>query len=781
MHGFGLRCFIWLLLLAWLIPPPARMALAQAHQPPPAANPALARAASPYLRAHAHDLVRWRTWGKAAFEEARRLRRPVFLSVGYLACYWCTVMKRESFSDPAIAALLNTRFVPVLVDREARPDVDALHMSVTAALNGVAGWPNNVFLLPDGRPFLARGYMPKAQFARLLRRVAETWRRQPRKLEQAAGRIAGAVEAHLQRAASAASLRESLSPEAFRCIARDIAARFDPFHGGMDKVPKHFRQPLLMLLARAALWHDLPQAKAALRTTLSSIVRAGVHDHLAGGFFRYATDPAWNEPHFEKMLYDQALLADILREGWRIFGDARLKRAALRALDFADRELKLDGGAFAATLSAVDAHGREGGYYLFTPDELKRILGARDAAFALKLFETFTEGALAGQVMIHLQEADGLPPGRARRLRAILQKLRTARDARPRPARDDKVIAAWNGMMIAALARAGQTWKQGCLVTRAARAMRFVLDELHDARKGLARYWLNGKAHGQGTLADYAHVLDALLALHDAQPAAGWLKRAQALAREARARFHDEKRRRWWFAQGESGFMRLPPPADSALPAADGIMALALLRLAARTGDDVWRQMAGEIIARQMGKALEKPLAHVTALRVADMLLRGDDAHAQYAARGHVRAAAHWLPGKSGRPAKDGETGEAGEAGARAFIIVLAMSPGWHVQAARPDDPNLIPTRAQLARPAGARLEQVRYPEPVSRRLAFSGQPLKLLEGVVFIRGRVRGARGAPVLLRLRVQACDDNVCLPPQDMPLWLPPPGAAALEDGR
>ena len=719
-------------------------------------NPALASAPSPYLRHHAHDAVRWRPWGRAAFDEARRRNVPVFLAVGYLACYWCTVMQRENYRDQEVANVLNEHFVPVLVDREARPDIDELYMTVAAALRGVAGWPNHVFLTPDLEPFHAEGYLPRERFLRLLRQVALRWRREPETLRASARKIARAVREYLHRKTRARGALDSLSPARFREIAQSLAARFDPFYGGLDGAPKHFRQPLLMLLARAALAHDHLAARTALLNTLRHVSRGGVYDHLEGGFFRYATDAAWHVPHFEKMLYDQALMADALRAGWRLSGDPWLKRSALRTLDFVLAQLRLDNGAFAATLSANTPDGREGGRFLFTPDELRALLAPQDAEWALEKFGVLSEGALAGRVVVHLQDVALDDAAQRARLRRVLASLRQALRQRPRHERDDKVITGWNGLMIGALARAALQWGRADLGEAAARAARFLLHEVHSGT-ALARYWARGRAHGGATLDDYAYLVDGLLALHDWRPDEGWLRQAVRLADQARKRLFDVQARRWWFAPARTGFARLPPPPDRTLPAADAMMALNLLRLAARTGDDDWRTLAGETLSGLLARALKTPVSHATTLRAVDILLRADDTPAQYAARGHVRAHARWL-----------------DAGGGSFAVHLRIAKGWHVQAHRPDDENLVPTRLELVRPREAALVALHYPAPVVRSLAFSGQPLKLLEGEVEITGRVKlpGAARAPVVLRLQAQACDDDTCLPPRWMTLYLPPP---------
>ena len=729
----------------------ARQTQRQATPPP---NPALVQAPSPYLRHHAHDAVRWRVWGEAAFAEARRRNVPVFLSVGYLACYWCSVMQRENFADPEVAALLNRHFVPVLVDREARPAVDTLYMTVAQALNGVAGWPNNVFLTPDRAPFHAVGYLPKPQFLALLREVRARWEAEPETLRRNAHKIAEIIRAHMERRAEARMALSRLKTRRFVRLAREVAARFDPFFGGLNATPKHFRAPLLLFLARAALAHEDATSREALLKTLRSVTHGAVYDHLEHGFFRYATDAAWHIPHFEKMLYDQALMVDALREGWRLSGDEALKRAALETLKFTLSRLRTRAGAFAATLSATAPDGEEGGHYLFTPEELRRLLPKEDAAWALKTFGQITDGELAGKVVVQVQDVDFSDAEEVARLRRVLSALRAAAARRPPHTRDDKVISGWNGLMIGALARAALAWREEQFAKEAALAARFVLERLRTP-EGLARHWLNGAAHGRATLADYAYLVDGLLALYDAQVETRWLRAAAALAEEARKRFHDERAGRWWLSAESAGFARLRSRGDGPLPAADAQMALNLLRLADRTGERKWRTLAEETLSALLPRALKAPVAHATTLRAVDIALRGDDTAVRYAAGGNVRARAWWRDAMSG-----------------AFAVRLTIARGWHVQAHRPDDENLVPTDVRPLRPAGVRLKRMRWPAPVVRRLGFAKVPLKLLEGTVRIEGVLAAPRTAhgPVALELQLQACSDDICLPPENPPLYLP-----------
>ncbi|GEM_PF-358247 len=796
---------------------PAAAETASPARPP--LNPVLARAPSPYLRHHAADAVRWRRWGADALQEAARRGVPVFLSVGYLSCYWCGVMQRESFTNAEVAAWLERHFVPVLVDREARPALDAMYLEAARLLRkGVAGWPNNVFLTPEGEPFDAVGYLPRATFMAKLREVAAAWRRDARSLRQKARTTAAQVQRLLQHAGAGKAALAQLGNARIRQLAAGLAGRFDPFFGGLDRLPKHLRAPLLMLLGRVALVHRSDEARKALLRSLRMMSQGAVFDHLQGGFFRYATDAAWHVPHFEKMLSDQALMADALLLGWRISGDAWLRQAAQRTLDFALQHLQLPHGGFATALSAFDDAGREGGFYLFTPAELQGLLGAEDAAWALEKFGQLSDGELAGHVVVQVQDVALDDGGERARLQRVLRGLRAALHQRTPHARDDKVISGWNGMMIGALARAAQYWPQQAPRYRAAaqRAAHFVLQRLmvvnaEGTGRGagvntnagadfpaarLARHWLDGAAHGAATLEDLAHVVDGLLALHDLDAGGNWLQAAERLMLLAKERFLDADSGRWWHTAERVGFMRMAPPPDGALPAADAVMALNMLRLAARTGREQWRRLAEQALAAQLKALLkgdELDPGRATWLRAADVALNGEDDMPRHAARGRVRAWAQWLPASeqdttthplpaasSGATVADGSAREQGEGGPvlrRVLRVRVQVAKGWHVQADKPDDPSLIPTQLTVLWPQGARLVP-RYPPAVRKRLGFSAAPLKLLDGGFDIDAALHlpsaaQVHSAPVVLQLQVQACSNTICLPPEQLALFLSPPG--------
>ncbi len=701
----------------------------------PAAD--LANAPSPYLRQHADNLVAWRTWGKAAFDEARKSNKPIFLSIGYMACHWCHVMEETNFMNPEVAAFINAHFIPILVDRERRPDVDETYMLATEALTGRGGWPNNLFLTPHLQPFFAHGHVPASRMLKIARAVARQWQRDAAGIRAEAGRISTLLANYLARRHPAPMPK----PEALRKLARELAGRFDPFHGGLGTGPKFFRQPVLMLLARVALMDGDEQAREALVNTLTQIARGGVMDQLAGGFHRYAVDGQWNLPHFEKMLYTQALMSAAFMQGWRITGNGLYARTARRTLAYVLDDLRADEGGFHSARDA-DSEGAEGAYYVWSKAQLHTVLGARDAGFALSVFGTVPYGELAGKIIPSLQEAKAQDLAR---LEPILEKLARARKKRIAPRRDEKIITAWNGLMIASLADGARLFGEEAFGQAAADAADFIWHNLRAPDGSLRRAWYDGAAHLPAMLDDYAFLARGMIALYDLSGEDTWLDRARELVDAAISRFADEAAGDFWYAPGANGYARAKLARDGDLPSAQAVMLTVLGRLARRTGKADYRIRAGKLARALSGRAHGNPAEGAATLRAVDELLRGEDGAVQYAAGGIVRA-------------------QARRKGNR-LLVRLRLKPGWHVNAHEPANSDLVPTRLTLAGPQGARLAAVRYPRPKRLAARFSEKPLLLLDGDFTMSAQITGAADGPIVARLTLQACSMEICLQPQTM----------------
>ncbi len=733
------------LLVALLVVPAGRAyANASATDPAPAAH--LATSPSPYLREHADNLVAWRTWSSQAFEEARRSGKPIFLSIGYMACHWCHVMEQKNFMNPRIAAFINRHFIPVLVDRERRPGVDETYMLATQVLAGSGGWPNNLFLTPELKPFFAGVYFPPSRFMRILQAVEKAWREDRASVEKEAARVSGLLREFLSRRQTA----RMLTPERFDALAEKVAADFDEFDGGLGSGPKHFRTPVLMLLARAALMDGNRKAREALLVTLESVIRAGVMDQLDGGFHRYAVDSRWNLPHFEKMLHTQAGMTEALLAGWQLDGCRLFADAARRTLDYVLADLTAPGGGFFSARDA-DSEGMEGAFYVWSPEQLEQILGREDGRFATRAFGIVPHGELAGHVIPNLLD---VKPADMPRMRRILKRLQTARKQRTPPHRDEKIITAWNGLMISAFARAATMLEDPAYATAARRGATFILEHLRDDAGRLQRSWYDGAAHLPASLADYAYLIRALLDLHDMDDDPAWLEQAIVLIRQMDTLFRDNVDGTYWFTQSRNGFARPKLISDSALPSAQAAILASFARLADRTGDDAWRRKAEKLATALLAPAYRKPIPHAATLTATDLLLRGETGPVRHAGGGVVRIhlRIRSIDAKTARITAD-----------------VRLKAGWHVNGPAPLDRNFIPTKLEGMAGHRSRLIDVTYPPPVMRRLRFAGRALPLLEGRFRIRARGMSS-GAPLRMRLTFQPCSDEICLQPQSLEFGLP-----------
>ncbi|HEU4513089.1 MAG TPA: thioredoxin domain-containing protein, partial [Nocardioidaceae bacterium] len=498
----------------------------------------LANATSPYLLQHKDNPVDWWEWGPEAFEEARRRDVPVLLSVGYAACHWCHVMAHESFEDEATAALMNKHFVNIKVDREERPDVDAVYMTATTAMTGHGGWPMTVILNHDGEPFFAGTYFPdqprhgQPAFTQILQGLADAWRDRRDEVAGVAGRIRERLQAE-NALAGGGELDEAVLESAVDKLSKD----FDRSNAGFGTAPKFPPSMVLELLLRHEARTGSEHAREMVAATCHAMARGGMYDQLAGGFARYSVDRSWVVPHFEKMLYDNAQLLGVYARWWRQSGDPLGARVALETADFMLSELLTAEGGFASALDA-DSEGVEGKFYAWTPVQLTEVLGEDDGAWAADLLHVTERGTFEhGSSTLQLRQ-DPEDPERWSRVRS---RLLESRATRVRPARDDKVVAAWNGLAISSLAQAGLLLGEQRYVDAAVRAGQLLVDLHLDARGSrLRRVSRDGVAGAHaGVLEDYGCVADAFLALLSATGDAVWLERAGRLLDTALTHFAD--------------------------------------------------------------------------------------------------------------------------------------------------------------------------------------------------------------------------------------------------
>jgi uncharacterized protein YyaL (SSP411 family) len=582
----------------------------------------LAGETSPYLLQHAHNPVDWFPWGPDAFARAKLLDRPVFLSIGYAACHWCHVMERESFEDEETAASLNARFVAIKVDREERPDLDAIYMGAVQAMTGQGGWPMSVFLTPDARPFYGGTYFPDTPrhgmpaFRQVLDAIWHAWTQERAGLETQAAQLVRAVAEQQGFGGPASGGRASGLPPAavLEEAASAIEASFDPVNGGWGSAPK-FPQPMTIeaLLLRHAASGD-PRPLSIARRSLDAMAAGGIHDQLGGGFHRYATDAVWLVPHFEQMLYDNAQLARAYVHGWQVTRDASLLEVARGTLDYLLRELRTADRGFAASQDA-DTEGEEGATFVWSAGEVRDLLGD-DAGLFSAAYGVTDGGNWEGHTILsrvrsddELGERFGLAkPEVAARLAGARARLLERRHARPQPKRDDKVLAAWNGLAVAALADAARALDASgdpSLRDAAAKyrdaaieAANAVLDGLLAMDGRLRRSWKDGRATADGLLEDHANLAEGLLALYQATFDERWFAAARSLADTILARFADPAG--GFFdtaADGEALVVRPKGLQDNATPSGGAMAATVLVRLAAFTGEGRYREAAERALA----------------------------------------------------------------------------------------------------------------------------------------------------------------------------------------
>lgn len=563
---------------------------------------------SPYLLQHAENPVDWRPWGPEVFEEAKRTDKPVLLSIGYSTCHWCHVMAHESFEDETVAQAVNAAFLPVKVDREERPDVDAVYMAACLAMNGSGGWPLTVLLTPDQKPFWAGTYLPKDQLLHLLRKAARLWR------EDRAGVLAtgDTLTAHLQQEGQARP--GTPSRELVRQAVSQFAQSYDERWGGFGAPPKFPTPHNLIFLLRYAQLAKEEHAREMALHTLNNMYRGGLFDHVGGGFSRYSTDQHWLVPHFEKMLYDNALLALAYTEAFQhtrcpIYGEI-----TRRTLDYVLRELSGPQGGFCCGQDA-DSDGVEGKYYALTPDELAQALGGVDGLRFCQWYGITPEGNFEGKSIPNLlgqSQFDQDPEDMA----ALREQMYAYRLSRTALHRDDKVLTAWNGLVMAALARAGLVLDEPWYLDAARQTAEFLAEKLTTSDGRLLACWRDGDAAHPGKLDDYAFLAYGLLELYSATFDASYLTRAVGLADCLLKLFFDGERGGFYpyASDGEQLLTRTKEAYDGAMPSGNSIAALVLFRLSRLTGEMRWREAADLQLSWLAGAAEGYPAGHSFAM-----------------------------------------------------------------------------------------------------------------------------------------------------------------------
>ena len=571
---------------------------------------------SPYLLQHANNPVDWYPWGEEALARARNEDRPILLSIGYSACHWCHVMERESFENDAIAEIMNRHFVNIKVDREERPDLDAVYMEAVQMLTGSGGWPMTVFLTPDGKPFYGGTYFPPVDrhnmpgFPRLLETVAQAYRNSHAEIQRVTGQLAEQMGRTANMPRGAGALDESILHHAYN----QLATNFDYQNGGVGSAPKFPQAMTLEVMLRYYAHGHNDRALSMLELTLEKMARGGIYDQIAGGFHRYSTDSFWLVPHFEKMLYDNALLARLYLHAWLATGRALYRRITEETLDYVLREMTGEHGGFFSATDA-DSEGEEGKFFVWTPEEIEAVLGSEDATLFSTFFGVSQRGNFEGANILNISvkaadfaERQGIPLERlVEVIRLGKERLRLAREEREHPLLDDKALASWNGLMLRAFAEAGAALERQDYLDAAAKNAAFLLEEMRP-NGTLLRSYRQGQAKLPGFLEDYSFVADGLLSLYEATFQRRWLDTAVELADEMISLFWDEPQGCFYdTGHGHEELVVRPRDVfDNAQPCGGSVASDVLFRMSVVTGNEDYAAKAVaplRTLAELMGRA----------------------------------------------------------------------------------------------------------------------------------------------------------------------------------
>lgn len=605
---------------------------------------------SPYLLQHAHNPVDWYPWGAEALQKARDEDKPILLSVGYSACHWCHVMERESFENEEIADTMNRHFVSIKVDREERPDIDGIYMQAVQALTRQGGWPMTVFLTPDARPFYGGTYFPPRDrqygrqtvpgFQRILLTMADLYANQRADIEEQAEQLAAYLRQNSGvplRSLGTAPALDSMPLNLLADAGRALAEGFDETHGGFGGAPKFPNTMSLEFLLRLHLHRQRgeisdtasPSELEIIETSLKRMAHGGIYDQLGGGFHRYSVDAEWLAPHFEKMLYDNALLSRLYLHAYLVTGESFYMRVATSTLDYIVREMTSPDGGFYSTQDA-DSEGEEGKFFLWTPAEVEALLPAADAKLFMLYYDVSERGNFEGKNILHvakkaavIAESSGVSLDQ---LKEVLQRGRAAlfaaREKRVKPGRDEKILTSWNGLMLRSFAEAARCLQRADYLQVARHNAEFLLREL--SRNGrLLRTYKDGHAHLNGYLEDYLFLADGLLALYEADFDPRWFREARRLVDEAITLFADEENGGFFDTGGDHETLLSRPKdlMDNATPAGNSVAAEVLLRLAAWTGEEDYRQRADDYLRSLTDLMVKHPQAFGHVLGALDFAL----------------------------------------------------------------------------------------------------------------------------------------------------------------
>jgi uncharacterized protein YyaL (SSP411 family) len=787
-----LRAFIgafFLLILAGCGPAPKTEVVdtsAQESEKKWAHTNALINEQSPYLLQHAHNPVNWYPWGEAAFAKARAENKPIFLSVGYSTCYWCHVMEKESFEDEAVAAVLNEHFIAIKVDREERPDIDGQYMLATQLGTGQGGWPNSVWLTPEGKPWMAGTYFSKEKFINLLEQLALIWKTRQAEMEAEANRLSAAM---VKAASSPSGVEGKLNAGLIQAGLASLLEDYDAQLGGFGGAPKFPPHDTLALLAQEYRETANPELLIILKKTLDAMWLGGIHDHIGGGFHRYSTDAQWLLPHFEKMLYDNAQLMRAYTEGFRLTGEPRYHEAVEEIYTWLVREMTAPGGAFYSAIDAGEV-GAEGETQVWHRAAIDSVLGVTAGKEFAKYYNIKPSGNFieqrtqqrTGENIPHLlQPIEALaledlidPSELAKRLKTQREQLLVARLKRPQAHTDDKILTSWNGLMIGALAHAGKTFDDARYTKAATRAANFILEKMTNEAGELLRTYRNGTAKLPGYLDDYAYFTQGVLELYHSTQSQQWLEKANRLAEQLISSFEDRSKGGFYYTSTTHEDLILRSKnigGGGNLPDANGVTVLTLLDLAqlkqathfAHAAERALQSLSG-LMQRSPAAAQQLLLATRQYLNAPELDLTGTTDSDMETGDGLVaRATANALEieaSVSPLPLKAGSKAQ--------ITVTLTVQEDWYLYGKNPAVDFLIPTEVLAKASSGLIVRSVKSPPPEEKMDPLLGQKLRTYSGEIDFLVSIEVAENCKpgdqlIELIIVSQACGNGTCLAPQ------------------
>lgn len=718
---------------------------------------------SPYLLQHAHNPVNWYAWGDAAFTAAKQENKAIFLSIGYSTCFWCHVMERESFENKEIADFLNKHFISIKVDRERRPDVDAIYMAAVTLITGSGGWPMSSFLTPSGKTFIGGAYFPPEKFKNLIHKINTLWQQQPQLLIKQADQVALKVEKQFTSQQQAKRVNSSLLTQ----TTDELLYQHDNLNGGFGFQPKFPHETWLLYLLKSGLRFDNTTATKAVEISLLKMAQGGLYDHIGGGFHRYSTDHQWKIPHFEKMLYNQAQLSQVYLLAYQMTANKLYAQTARETLDYVLQDLITDEGVF---YSATDAgnQDQEGRHFLWTKKQINQSLSPKLAELAIHLYGITEQGNFAGKNVLFLQQSlakyaqqNDLDLAKLEfDIQLIKSKLRRIRQQRIPPFTDRKILTTWNAMMINSLAIGSDALGEEKYLNAAKKAANFIWSKLDLKTEQLWRVYLEGRSSIPANQEDYAYYAEALVKIYDVTGDKQWLDKAQFIADRMLTLFWDSKQGGLFMnVAHKTDRLILRPKAikDNEIAAGNAVAFRVFNQLATRVNNPVYAEKANQLLASFSTQLFDSPLDYGYLLLAATDFLYGEQDSVQYAAKGAVSVRAY-------SNVKEKKTN---------LELEITIDPNWHINAHQPIQPYLIPTSIHLSKKTKHwKLGVIDYPKPIKKQLSFQRETLALYEGKIKLTVPIDKISEGNHLLKIiiKLQACNDKICLPPEELELQVP-----------